>query len=38
MAAPDELLFIKDGREAYISLEPSAENTVTSTIVVYHRS
>ena len=38
MAAPDELLFLKDGREAYISLEPSAENTVTSTIVVYNRS
>lgn len=37
-AAPDELLFFKDGREAYISLEPSAENTVTSTIVVYQRS
>jgi len=36
--SPDSLLFIKDDREAYISLEESAENTVTSTVVVYRRS
>lgn len=35
---PNALLFLKDGREAYISLEESAENTVTSTVVVYHRT
>jgi|GEM_PF-1707770 len=38
MAAPDALLFIKDDREAYISLEESAEHSVTSTIVVYNRT
>ncbi len=36
--SPNSMLFLKDGREAYISLEESAENTITSTVVVYHRS
>ncbi|MCO4768764.1 MAG: hypothetical protein KDA24_01955 [Deltaproteobacteria bacterium] len=38
MDSPNTFLFLKDGREAYISLEESAENSVTSTVVVYHRT
>lgn len=35
--APHALLFVKDNRETYVAMAESAENSVTSTVVVYNR-
>ena len=36
-AAPPAMLFAKDNREAYVSLQENAQGWVTSTIVIYRR-